>query len=119
MQGRIRLILMFFCHQNGFDELEVQGIKYHSCKNFRRKISCASRYEGFTSGFLAFEFFRDQILQVFFCWLVLVVLKTEGLAYFYPTESLRKGSAEEAQRRLEGAIEARLEGLVLKDSHES
>ena len=41
MQGRIRLILMFFCHQNGFDELEVQEIKYHSCKNFRRKISCA------------------------------------------------------------------------------
>ena len=46
------------------------------------------------------------------------MLKPEGLAYFYPTESL-PGSAEEAQRRLEGAIEARLEGLVLKDSHDS
>lgn len=69
--------------------------------------------------FLLLSFSETRSSKFFFCWLVLVVLKTEGLAYFYPTESLRKGSAEEAQRRLEGAIEARLEGLVLKDSHES
>ena len=73
-----------FCHQNGFDELEVQGIKYHSCKNFRRKISCASRYEGFTSGFLAFEFFRDQILQVFFLLAGFGCVKNRGFGLFLP-----------------------------------
>ena len=116
MQGRIRLILMFFCHQNGFDELEVQGIKYHSCKNIRRKISCASRYEVYKWICRFWVFFRDQILQVFFLLAGFCCVKTRGFGVFLPKRVGFPGSAEEAQRRLEGAIEARLEGLVLKDS---
>ena len=67
---------------------------------------------------LLLSFFRDQIRDPpsFFLLAGFCCVKTRGFGLFLPKRVGFPGSAEEAQRRLEGAIEARLEGLVLKDS---